>query len=153
MVKYFSQPHQALVVLFANAVNASNNLPKCMHTFGHKRGHSVNHLFLSRSELVLGLLESYSYKKDLPHILFCFKPSQGLLIPLDYPLFGISILFYTYTSWILSHLQLECIFLSYLNWKLSESLLFCLVSYAHNKCYGCKWIRECKKSLEVWFLS
>lgn len=44
-----------------------------MHTFGRKRGHSVNHLFLSRSELVLGLLESYSYKKNLPQILFCFN--------------------------------------------------------------------------------
>lgn len=69
-----------------------------MHTCGHKRGHLVNHLFLSRSELVLGLLESYSYSKDLPQILLCLKPSQSLLIQLDHPLFGISILFYTYTS-------------------------------------------------------
>lgn len=91
----------------------------------------MSNLFLSRSELVLGLLESYSSRKDLATVLFSLKPSWILSIPHDHPLFYIATACYTYTSLVFSHLELECnlVFLSHLTRNSMRAELICIYMY------------------------
>lgn len=60
---------------FTDTSDIPDILPKHIHTFGNKQGHSVNNSFLSKSELVFGLLESYSFPKDLAQSSSSLKPS------------------------------------------------------------------------------